>query len=415
MKKIFIFLTLLFVTHFSFPQNSGVARGAESGELYLANYWYGIFAPTGPPEYTELRNALFRITENGKKITIQYDADHFAGFYTEPGSVMQPRVILADATSGVVYNKDTYYKNGYSYNSLWTSFDYGKNWVFREENKWPQYYYSANFEGLLYRGRSESNDYGESFPTLKFGTPRDEPGLKYGEAFIVETSASYKGQLMHTYDFYETYSTIPIDSQYVFGQLHGWPDVYRGALPGEVYIDSWFPDDTYKVSFSADTGHNFKHVYQCKTNCFIYGGLIESKPFFMSDREPGVFYILRRYEVEDKDPWGWHLKLCIEYYRDYGETLVATYCHDVTKDYGNGVGITEKGEGAGDEVVLYPNPTTGELQVTSYKLQVTSVEVFDVYGRKILVPPLTVLRSYDLTVLRSYGLTPRHLLCSRGF
>jgi hypothetical protein len=55
----------------------------------------------------------------------------------------------------------------------------------------------------------------------------------------------------------------------------------------------------------------------------------------MSDREPGVFYIIKRYEVEDFNPWGHHTKVCIEYYRDYGETLVATYCHDLTKDYGN--------------------------------------------------------------------------------
>jgi hypothetical protein len=31
---------------------------------------------------------------------------------------------------------------------------------------------------------------------------------------------------------------------------------------------------------------------------------------------------------------------------------------------------------------VYPNPTTGELQITNYELQITSVEVFDVYGRK---------------------------------
>jgi len=29
------------------------------------------------------------------------------------------------------------------------------------------------------------------------------------------------------------------------------------------------------------------------------------------------------------------------------------------------------------------------------------VEIFDVYGRKVLEPPLTVLQSYDLTVLQS--------------
>jgi len=32
-------------------------------------------------------------------------------------------------------------------------------------------------------------------------------------------------------------------------------------------------------------------------------------------------------------------------------------------------------------ITLYPNPTTGELQVTSYELQVTGIEVFDIYGR----------------------------------
>jgi autotransporter-associated beta strand protein len=35
------------------------------------------------------------------------------------------------------------------------------------------------------------------------------------------------------------------------------------------------------------------------------------------------------------------------------------------------------------ELQVYPNPTTGELRVTSDKLQVTSIEVFDVMGRKL--------------------------------
>jgi len=38
--------------------------------------------------------------------------------------------------------------------------------------------------------------------------------------------------------------------------------------------------------------------------------------------------------VEDFNPWGHHTKVCIEYYRDYGETLVGTYCHDLHKNYG---------------------------------------------------------------------------------
>jgi len=50
---------------------------------------------------------------------------------------------------------------------------------------------------------------------------------------------------------------------------------------------------------------------------------------------------------------------------------------------------------------VYPNPTTGELYIQSSKFKVQSVEIYDVFGRKVLEPPLTVLRSYDLTVLHS--------------
>ncbi|MCL2290623.1 MAG: leucine-rich repeat protein, partial [Bacteroidetes bacterium] len=33
---------------------------------------------------------------------------------------------------------------------------------------------------------------------------------------------------------------------------------------------------------------------------------------------------------------------------------------------------------------VYPNPTSGELRVTSYELQVTDIAIFDIYGRKLL-------------------------------
>ncbi|MCL2511242.1 MAG: T9SS type A sorting domain-containing protein [Bacteroidales bacterium] len=36
----------------------------------------------------------------------------------------------------------------------------------------------------------------------------------------------------------------------------------------------------------------------------------------------------------------------------------------------------------GGEIMIYPNPTDGEIQVTSYELQVTSIEIFDVMGKK---------------------------------
>jgi hypothetical protein len=34
-------------------------------------------------------------------------------------------------------------------------------------------------------------------------------------------------------------------------------------------------------------------------------------------------------------------------------------------------------------VRVYPNPTEGKLQFTTYNLQFTNIEVFDVFGRKV--------------------------------
>ncbi|MDR0207190.1 MAG: leucine-rich repeat domain-containing protein [Bacteroidales bacterium] len=50
-------------------------------------------------------------------------------------------------------------------------------------------------------------------------------------------------------------------------------------------------------------------------------------------------------------------------------------------------------------ITVYPNPTTGQLKIDNGQLTIEKVEIYDIYGRKVLEPPLTVLRSYDLTVL----------------
>jgi hypothetical protein len=376
MKRTFLLLTLLIIATAINAQNRIVARGATPGELYIQAPWYGTYNP-GPPFYDTLRMAVYYLTENGKKLTIQYAADYFAN----PEYTMQPQYILADATPGVLYNKSTYSKNSYTHTQLCVSFDYGKNWVFREENIGTKYYYSANIEGLMFKGGGGfymSLDYGYTFSETDYGPGGTEPGLQNGEAFTVwsiNPPYSYQGQLRYTCDFGENYLEIPIDNQYVYYSS----DAYRGALSGEVYINSEFPDPdyytTYKVSFSADTGHTFRHVFVSES---FTGETIA--PLFMSDREAGVFYIIRRYQVEDF-PLGWHTKVCVEYYRDYGETLVDTYCHELTKNY-EGVGVKEVKELEG--VRVFPNPTTGELTINNEQLIMNNVEVFDVFGRKLL-------------------------------
>ena len=46
-----------------------------------------------------------------------------------------------------------------------------------------------------------------------------------------------------------------------------------------------------------------------------------------------------------------------------------------------GVGIAESAQKSG--IVVFPNPTTGEIHVACDKLQVTNIEVFDIFGRKL--------------------------------
>jgi hypothetical protein len=48
------------------------------------------------------------------------------------------------------------------------------------------------------------------------------------------------------------------------------------------------------------------------------------------------------------------------------------------------------------EVLVYPNPTTGELTITNYELQITNIEIFDIYGRKISFNHLINTSSHHL-------------------
>jgi len=319
-------------------QDRSVTYTSCPGELYLIGGWYGIYSPIYPWAYDTLQTAIYRITENGKKLTIQYDIDAFAN----PADTVVPYSILADATPGVVYVKTYYSKNSYFHTSLWTSFDYGKNWLHREENIGKKSYCgTCAVEGIIYRGEIDrslwiSKNHGNSFEfDFIIPLPYNSGITAYKECeFYALGKISQQYEIHYTDNCANSFTVIPIDSQFMFGNYSRPPDVYRGGLPGEVYVSSMFPEGSskasYKVSFSADTGHTFRHVYVSDV-FFIYDN---SQPIFMSDREPGVFYILKAEQVEDFNPAGHHTKVCIEYYRDYGETLVATYCHDLHKNYG---------------------------------------------------------------------------------
>jgi hypothetical protein len=204
MKRILFLLTaLIAASSVITAQSRTFTRGAEAGELYLTNVWYGIYA--GGPFMEELRNAIVRFTENGKKAEIVFDQDWFAFEYNL--DLMQPRTVIADATPGVLYNIDN---NPVTLTTrLWISYDHGKNWELRDENSGRKYYYAANVEGVIYRtsieganpGSYKSLEYGKTFIEMEDGQrPRGEEGLKECEFFYLTGWG-----LHHTNDCYKTY------------------------------------------------------------------------------------------------------------------------------------------------------------------------------------------------------------------
>ena len=401
---------------------------------------------------------------------------------------MIPQYILADATPGVVYNKQPYSKNSYAHTALWVSFDYGKNWTFREESIGSIGYLTGLNDSVIFKGQNrswlESRNYGETFYYLfTVPIPYSTREFAYHECEFIGLGV-YPNRLQYTNDCANSFLTFLIDSEYIFGQIEGvFPDVYRGGLPGEVYVSSWFPGWSYKVSFSDDYGETFRHVYIYED--YDPYNTKEGRSFFMSDREPGVFYIFRGYEIATTNPWGWHSMLYIEYYRDYGETLEATFCHNLDKNYEykeiicdnttylnsdiintnyvqlqwvnssdnirgyhvyrNNVRITDEllndatfldenlpdgnykyyvrtyynegcvsdssnhvtvsikdvrinNVGIIEEIKIYPNPIEEKLQITSYKLQVERIEIFDVYGSNVYLSTRPPVNSFIIDI-----------------
>ncbi|MCL2510488.1 MAG: M6 family metalloprotease domain-containing protein [Bacteroidales bacterium] len=160
---------------------------------------------------------------------------------------------------------------------------------------------------------------------------------------------------------------------------------------------------TFSVDFDMATAQLFVTTNELIFADIPIGTTSQPQTFFAYGNHLG--YPIT-YEVSDNDSnvftvteSGW---------KDDGGLLSVTFTPDANKIYIakitiNSLGavpktVTLKGSGstvaigeqdATSKIAIYPNPTEGEIQVTSYELQVTSVEIFDVMGRMVtpLNPP----------------------------
>jgi len=124
----------------------------------------------------------------------------------------------------------------------------------------------------------------------------------------------------------------------------------------------------------------------------------------MSDREPGVFYILNLLQEEDVNPGGFHVKLCVYYYRDYGETLVDIYCHDINKNY-----AIETCEAVTDLTSEKPENNTVFLTWTAPDSDLT-VEGYRIYRNHKLLTQQLIMDTYYLDENLDFGVYEYNIL-----
>ena len=86
------------------------------------------------------------------------------------------------------------------------------------------------------------------------------------------------------------------------------------------------------------------------------------------------------------------VRATIENGKNIGESFTKEFTMNAT------VGITSAE--LNNQIVVYPNPTSGKLTMDNGQLTIKSIEIFDVYGRNVTphTSYLTPLTSYDLTV-----------------
>jgi hypothetical protein len=71
------------------------------------------------------------------------------------------------------------------------------------------------------------------------------------------------------------------------------------------------------------------------------------------------------------------------------DLFVGNWAGGVTYFKGSQPLINKIAEEQLNEIVIYPNPTTGELRIRNYELGIRNYEIFDVYGRILLTSPMS--------------------------
>ena len=271
-------------------------------------------------------------TEHGKKVELPYSY-----LIDDPEAMGIGNDFITDATPGVLYNKDC---GAGQTNKLYRSMDYGHTWEAIDDLSGcsDEYWTFKNAPGVLLKlshivpGELKiSYDYGSHFETLDIPAfnMNNVAGWSVGEFFREDYSDELSSWfLTHSMDFNQNVDTVYYAEQ-------DYLNMKAGAKEGELYTyypsydDPYYYFMSYKLFFSPDYGQHQQMVMT--VDSLIIGDVYVMDSWeFMVDREPGVFYSIKR---ENSIVHANSGKIWIDYYRDYGETLVTTYFHHFRPDW----------------------------------------------------------------------------------
>ena len=302
-----------------------IVQAQVAGEFYSFVGWEDNSGGSGI-------RSVAHYTEHGKKVELPYSY-----LIDDPEAMGIGNDFITDATPGVLYNKDD---GAGQTNKLYRSMDYGHTWEAIDDLSGcsDEYWTFKNAPGILLKlshilpGELKiSYDYGSHFEVMDIPAfeGSNEAGWNVGEFF--KGSYSYELSsycLTHSMDFNQTVDTVYYSEQEFL-------NMKAGAREGELY--TYYPsyDDpnyyfmSYKLFFSSDYGQHQQMVMT--VDSLIIGNVhVMDSWEFMVDNEPGVFYSIKR---ENSIVYANSGKIWIDYYRDYGETLVTTYFHHFRPDW----------------------------------------------------------------------------------
>ena len=141
-----------------------------------------------------------------------------------------------------------------------------------------------------------------------------------------------------------------------------------------------FPEVPVLEDTTVCTGSPFEIVLELEGTAYWYKDPTDEEPIYIGNTwehpeiyENTLYFVRVVFENADE--------VCISPFTEM--VIYGAICEGINQNYMENVKIT-------------PNPTTGQLRITNYELGITEVEIFDIYGRKLLSNHLIVSSSNHL-------------------